>query len=285
MAVGPAAAAASRPTTPTTSSTATTSHHDALLCIGTGDEPRRPEALPLRRPGLLREGRRRDARSSSTITRPRSRNTLEIAERCDARARDGQVPPARVPGAARAPRARRCCESRRVGRAARSGSGSRRTSRSPAQHGEYGERMRVRARRDPDDGLRRLLPDRRRLHRLRAQATASRSGPGRGSSAGSLVAYSLGITGVDPIEYDIIFERFLNPERISMPDIDVDFCMRGRDQVIRYVAEKYDEPEADDGRARRADHHLRDAAGASRRSATSGACSACPTATSTASRS
>jgi DNA polymerase-3 subunit alpha len=65
-------------------------------------------------------------------------------------------------------------------------------------------------------------------------------GPGRGSSAGSLVAYGLGITGVDPIEYDILFERFLNPERISMPDIDVDFCMRGRDQVIRYVAEKYD---------------------------------------------
>jgi DNA polymerase-3 subunit alpha len=72
-------------------------------------------------------------------------------------------------------------------------------------------------------------------------------GPGRGSSAGSLVAYSLGITGVDPIEYDIIFERFLNPERVSMPDIDVDFCMRGRDDVIRYVAEKYDLP-GDDGR-------------------------------------
>ncbi len=65
-------------------------------------------------------------------------------------------------------------------------------------------------------------------------------GPGRGSSAGSLVAYSLGITGVDPIEYDIIFERFLNPERVTMPDIDVDFCMKGRDDVIRYVAEKYD---------------------------------------------
>jgi DNA polymerase-3 subunit alpha len=72
-------------------------------------------------------------------------------------------------------------------------------------------------------------------------------GPGRGSSAGSLVAYSLGITGVDPIEYDIIFERFLNPERISMPDIDVDFCIRGRDRVIQYVAEKYDDP-GDDGR-------------------------------------
>ncbi len=64
-------------------------------------------------------------------------------------------------------------------------------------------------------------------------------GPGRGSSAGSLVAYSMGITGVDPVHYGIIFERFLNPERVSMPDIDVDFCMRGRDSVIRYVAEKY----------------------------------------------
>ncbi len=72
-------------------------------------------------------------------------------------------------------------------------------------------------------------------------------GPGRGSSAGSLVAYSLGITGVDPIEYDIIFERFLNPERVSMPDIDVDFCIRGRDRVIKYVGERYDEP-GDDGK-------------------------------------
>jgi DNA polymerase-3 subunit alpha len=65
-------------------------------------------------------------------------------------------------------------------------------------------------------------------------------GPGRGSSAGSLAAWALGITGVDPIEYDIIFERFLNPERVTMPDIDVDFCMKGRDEVIRYVSERYD---------------------------------------------
>jgi DNA polymerase III subunit alpha len=64
-------------------------------------------------------------------------------------------------------------------------------------------------------------------------------GPGRGSAAGSLVAYCLGITNIDPIKYDLIFERFLNPERISMPDIDVDFCKRGRDQVIAYVTEKY----------------------------------------------
>jgi DNA polymerase III subunit alpha len=64
-------------------------------------------------------------------------------------------------------------------------------------------------------------------------------GPGRGSGAGSLVAYVLGITDLDPIEHDLLFERFLNPERVSMPDFDVDFCMEGRDRVIEYVAKKY----------------------------------------------
>jgi DNA polymerase-3 subunit alpha len=64
-------------------------------------------------------------------------------------------------------------------------------------------------------------------------------GPGRGSGAGSLVAFSLGITDLDPIEHDLLFERFLNPERVSMPDFDVDFCMEGRDRVIEYVANKY----------------------------------------------
>ncbi len=64
-------------------------------------------------------------------------------------------------------------------------------------------------------------------------------GPGRGSAAGSLVAYSTRITDVDPIPYNLLFERFLNPERISMPDIDVDFCQDRRDEVIKYVAEKY----------------------------------------------
>ncbi len=64
-------------------------------------------------------------------------------------------------------------------------------------------------------------------------------GPGRGSAAGSAVAYSLGITNVDPIKYDLLFERFLNPERVSMPDIDIDFDDEGRDKVIDYVIEKY----------------------------------------------
>ena len=64
-------------------------------------------------------------------------------------------------------------------------------------------------------------------------------GPGRGSGAGSLVAYALEITDLDPIEYDLLFERFLNPDRVSMPDFDVDFCMDKRDRVIQYVADKY----------------------------------------------
>jgi DNA polymerase-3 subunit alpha len=64
-------------------------------------------------------------------------------------------------------------------------------------------------------------------------------GPGRGSAAGSLVAYCLGITDIDPLEYDLLFERFLNPERVTMPDIDIDFCFRRRGEVIEYVTRKY----------------------------------------------
>ena len=72
-----------------------------------------------------------------------------------------------------------------------------------------------------------------------AKANGIPVGPGRGSGAGSLVAYALTITDLDPIRYDLLFERFLNPERVSMPDFDVDFCMEGRDRVIDYVAEHY----------------------------------------------
>ena len=72
-----------------------------------------------------------------------------------------------------------------------------------------------------------------------AKANAIPVGPGRGSAAGSLVAYCLKITDLNPLKYDLLFERFLNPERISMPDIDIDFCMDKRDRVIQYVTEKY----------------------------------------------
>jgi DNA polymerase-3 subunit alpha len=72
-----------------------------------------------------------------------------------------------------------------------------------------------------------------------ARANGVPVGPGRGSGAGSLVAYALAITDLDPLEFDLLFERFLNPERVSMPDFDIDFCMEGRDRVIEYVAGRY----------------------------------------------
>jgi DNA polymerase-3 subunit alpha len=77
------------------------------------------------------------------------------------------------------------------------------------------------------------------IHYAKAQGVPV--GPGRGSAAGSLVSYSLHITDVDPMQYDLLFERFLNPERISLPDIDIDFCMRRRGEVIEYVRQKYGE--------------------------------------------
>ncbi len=75
------------------------------------------------------------------------------------------------------------------------------------------------------------------IHYARTQGVPV--GPGRGSAAGSLVSYALRITDVDPLQYDLLFERFLNPERVSMPDIDIDFCMRRRGEVIEYVTRKY----------------------------------------------
>src|SRR5271170_6500377 len=75
------------------------------------------------------------------------------------------------------------------------------------------------------------------IHYARAQEVPV--GPGRGSAAGSLVSYALRITDVDPLQYNLLFERFLNPERISMPDIDIDFCMRRRGELIEYVTQKY----------------------------------------------
>src|SRR5262249_16138685 len=75
------------------------------------------------------------------------------------------------------------------------------------------------------------------IHYARAQDVPV--GPGRGSAAGSLVSYSLRITDVDPLQYGLFFERFLNPERVSLPDIDIDFCMRRRGEVIEYVTQKY----------------------------------------------
>ena len=92
---------------------------------------------------------------------------------------------------------------------------------------------------DPADEVLGLLPDRLGLHPLRQVSNDIPVGPGRGSAAGSLVGYAMAITDIDPLQYGLLFERFLNPERISMPDIDIDFCMNRRGEVIQYVTEKY----------------------------------------------
>jgi DNA polymerase-3 subunit alpha len=103
---------------------------------------------------------------------------------------------------------------------------------------EYERRLRLRARDGEADEVSRVLPDRLGFHPLRARAGIP-VGPGRGSAAGSLVAYCMRITDVDPIDFELIFERFLNPERVSLPDIDIDFCERRRGEVIDYVTRKY----------------------------------------------
>ena len=98
---------------------------------------------------------------------------------------------------------------------------------------------RVRARRHRDDEVSGLLPDRRRLHPMGEGAGGSRSGPGRGSGAGSVVAWALTITDLDPLRFGLLFERFLNPDRVSMPDFDIDFCQdrpRRGDRLRRSAA-------------------------------------------------
>ena len=98
---------------------------------------------------------------------------------------------------------------------------------------------RVRARRHRVDGVLRVLPRRVGHRALRTPSAASGSGPGRGSAAGSCVAFCLRIVDIDPIKYDLLFERFLNPGRKQMPDIDMDFDSRYRGEMIKYVAQKY----------------------------------------------
>jgi DNA polymerase-3 subunit alpha len=219
--------------------------HEALLCIGTGKSLDDPSRFRFDGQGFyLKSGEEmaelfRDHPSAVA-------NTLEIAERCalDLALDDRryQLPEFQVP--AGKTREQVLAEQAWLGLRRRLGLAP--DEPIPARHAEYESRMRHELGVIQSMGFAGYF-----LIVADFIAYARRSGipvgPGRGSSAGSLVAYALGITGIDPIEYDIIFERFLNPERVSMPDIDVDFCMKGRDQVIRYVQQRYD-GEGDDGK-------------------------------------
>ena len=165
-----------------------------------------------------RHGRRRSPARSRSPSAARSRSS---SASCCCRASRRRTATSRA----------RCCASSRS-----RGCGSRYGDPTPAEAIERLEfELGVIAR----DGLRVLLPDRLGLRQATRRTTASRSGPGRGSAAGSIVAYALEITDLDPLANDLLFERFLNPGRKSMPDIDIDFSVRGRERVIRYVADKY----------------------------------------------
>ena len=170
------------------------------------------------------------ARVVRRLARRRSPSTLEIAERCDTddRARQAADPALRRPDGERGGDYLRALVD----------DGPAQPLRRPAPR--RGARARGHgARRHRQHGLQRLLPDRLGLRRPTRRSNGIAVGPGRGSAAGSIVAYCLEITDVDPLRYDLLFERFLNPERVSMPDIDIDFSVRGRERVIRYVTEKY----------------------------------------------
>ncbi|MGH0028576.1 MAG: DNA polymerase III subunit alpha [Myxococcota bacterium] len=220
-------------------------HHDALLCIGTATNLDDPNRFKFDGHGFYvkdgEEMRELFSDHPSAVT-----NTLEIAERCNVDlgidTGDYHMPEFQV-GAGET---RESVLERQAWQGLRARLGLDPDEPLPAKYGEYQKRMEHELGVITSMGFAGyflIVSDfigYARKHRIPV-------GPGRGSAAGSLAAYGLGITGVDPIEYDIIFERFLNPERVSMPDIDVDFCMKGRDQVIKYVADKYD-GEGDDGK-------------------------------------
>ncbi len=208
-------------------------HHDALLCIGTASNLDDPKRFKFDGEGFyVKDG---DEMREIFHDHPSAiERTLEIAERCDVEIPMGSyhMPEYQVPAG---------------------------MSLDEAMEVQAWTGLRERMDLAPDEPIRNAEYADRMKHELQviremgyagyflivadfinyAKRNGIPVGPGRGSSAGSLVAYGMGITGVDPVHYGIIFERFLNPERVSMPDIDVDFCMRGRDQVIRYVADKY----------------------------------------------
>jgi DNA polymerase-3 subunit alpha len=218
-------------------------HHDVLLCIGTASNLDTESRFRFDGEGFyVRSG---DEMAELFHDHPSAvASTLEIAERCDVEIPMGtyHMPEFQVPAGT----TREAVLERDAWEGLRRRLGLDPREPLPAKHREYDARMRYELSVIQSMGFAGyflIVAD--FIGYARRQGIPV--GPGRGSSAGSVVAWSLGITGVDPIEYDIIFERFLNPERISMPDIDVDFCMRGRDEVIRYVAEKYDVP-GEDGR-------------------------------------
>ncbi|MFI4994115.1 MAG: DNA polymerase III subunit alpha, partial [Solirubrobacterales bacterium] len=202
-------------------------HHTALLCVQTKSTIAEPKLTFDTNEFYLRDsGEMIAAFAEWPEAIP---NTLEIAERCTVELELGKqlIPSFETPD----------------------GSGEREYLRARVQDGmrlRYGDPL-------PTEAVQRMEMELGVIDRMGfnayflivwdfvkfAKENGIAVGPGRGSAAGSIVAYCLAITDVDPLKYDLLFERFLNPERVSMPDIDIDFSVRGRERVMRYVTEKY----------------------------------------------
>ncbi len=202
--------------------------HDILLCIQTGKSVHAKDRLRFETDQLYFKSPEEIKKSFSEI--PESvKNTIEIAERCNLDLRLGEplLPTYKLPE-------------------------DRTAEQELERLAEEGLRRKLGGD-PPEEYMKRLQYEVKIINKMGfapyflivwdfinfAKSRGIPVGPGRGSAAGSLVAYSLNITEIDPIKYNLFFERFLNPDRISMPDIDVDFCKDKRDEVIRYVAEKY----------------------------------------------
>ncbi|HXM86248.1 MAG TPA: DNA polymerase III subunit alpha, partial [Solirubrobacteraceae bacterium] len=202
-------------------------HHTALLCVQTKSTIAQPKMTFDTNEFYLRDSGEMLAAFAEWPEAIAS--TLEIAERCDVELELGKqlIPSFQTPD----------------------GSGEREYLRARVEDGlrlRYGDPV-------PAEALERMRMELDVIDRMGfnayflivwdfvkyAKENGIAVGPGRGSAAGSIVAYCLAITDVDPLEYDLLFERFLNPERVSMPDIDIDFSVRGRERVMRYVTEKY----------------------------------------------
>ena len=202
-------------------------HHTALLCVQTKSTIAAPKMTFETNEFYLRDSGEMIAAFAEW---PEAiANTLEIAERCNVELELGKqlIPSFKTPD----------------------GSGEREYLRARVEDGmrlRYGDPL-------PAEAIQRMDMELGVIDRMGfnayflivwdfvkyAKENGIAVGPGRGSAAGSIVAYCLAITDVDPLKYDLLFERFLNPERVSMPDIDIDFSVRGRERVMRYVTEKY----------------------------------------------
>ncbi len=215
------------------------SAHEVLLCIGTQTTLDDPDRLKYASNEFYLKGIE-EMRALFPQDAEALENTLAIAERCDVRVADDgfHLPAFPVPAGETADShfesvARQGLEERLAELRRRSPAVFERTSEDA-----YRERLRYEIeviQRMGFSGYFLIVWDFIR----HARECAIPVGPGRGSAAGSLVSYAMRITDIDPLQYDLLFERFLNPERVSMPDIDTDICQRRRGEVLQYVAEKY----------------------------------------------